>query len=172
MINIADLRKSYEEMFEERILSMAEDEYFSLIPEARKILEAELVRRGISWNKPEKSSLSSEGEIRGSNQRWLSLIIGLLVLDILLFNLLPETPAYNLDGTLASSEEVQEASLTALLISFPLLSAILVLFLALIPFKGLTYKRKYPRVLRVILVVVYGGVFISSLIKIILYHTV
>jgi len=59
----------------------------------------------------------------------------------------------NLDGTIATQNEIKMAGIKTILLSIPVFSFLLALLFSLIPYKGVSYKNKYLRVAIIIMIV-------------------
>jgi VIT1/CCC1 family predicted Fe2+/Mn2+ transporter len=76
----------------------------------------------------------------------LIIIIGIMILvNYVLSSFQTSSSAVHLDGTIASSDEVRQATIKTLLISINILGFIIGSLLNFIPFKGLSYSKRYLR---------------------------
>jgi hypothetical protein len=76
----------------------------------------------------------------------LIIYIGIACLLNLIMALAFEpSSAQHLDGSMANRAEIRSASLVTLIFTFTLIGALLGLLVAIFPYKGLSYLKRYPR---------------------------
>jgi hypothetical protein len=103
--------------------------------ESNNILDSQLVEN--------KQTLSKK------NTKMIIYVTMALMFVNVIFNylspLVPNSNVVHLDGTKASLSEIKRAGYSAILLTIPVFSFIIALILSLIPFKKLSYKKKYWR---------------------------
>lgn len=95
------------------------------------------------------------------------IIIGLIIFNLIAYNLFVKNGGYDMKGNYIPYDRslVLKNSLIAFLISLPILSFILGAIFAIIPYKKLSYAKKYTRAVKITLLAI-NSLFSAGLISI------
>lgn len=106
-------------------------------------------------------------DLKKQKRKYLLIVIGLMIINLLIYNLFNRNGGYNMKGVFIEYSFLQalKSSLITILIGIPIISNILGLFFNFIPYRKLEYSKKYFRTVLTIMIAIYSSLFIFQIIN-------
>lgn len=109
----------------------------------------------------------NEFKLKKQKKKYLLIVIGLMIINLLIYNLFNRNGGYNMKGEYIEYSFLQalKSSLIMILIGIPIISHILGLIFNFIPYRSIEYSKKYLRTVLIIMIVINSSLLIFQIIN-------